>query len=171
MFRRDEIVRPRDGFTVERYNSYQRDHLDETMRFRVTRAYNSSSVIRNDVTERSYQVDNYRLIAVEEAPVDGRTLGTPPEDGDPILPDDPRLDWLWKDAAQLAVQTGQCSTYDEFCNKLGIPGRERDFSISVEIGGMSTSFKQKARSKAEAQRLVEENFKKLASGQAAIKTS
>jgi hypothetical protein len=80
-----------------------------------------------------------------------RKLGEAPEAA--ISPDDPRIAWLWEDAAKLANRMGHCSTYDSMCDKLGIPGRERDFTVSHEVNGITGTFKVKARSQklAEAQ--------------------
>ena len=69
-----------------------------------------------------------------------------PQDGD-ILPDDPRLAWLWRATAREATNSGHCSEYDKICDRLGIPGRERDFSISFTVGGLVMNTRVSATSK------------------------
>ena len=84
-----------------------------------------------------------------------RKLGEVP-DGDYISPDDPRLAWLWEDAAKLATKRGYCSQYDAIADALDIPGRERNISIKKTVNGIEMSLKIKARSKKEAEQLFYE---------------
>ena len=69
-----------------------------------------------------------------------------PQEGD-ILPEDPRLAWLSRAAAREATNSGHCGEYDKICDRLGIPGRERDFSISFTVGGLVMNTKVSAMSK------------------------
>jgi len=69
-----------------------------------------------------------------------------PQEGD-ILPEDPRLAWLWRAAAREATNSNHCGEYDKICDKLGIPGRERDFSISFTVGGLVMNTRVSATSK------------------------
>mgnify|MGYP000470412693 CR=1 FL=1 len=88
-----------------------------------------------------------------------RKLGVTPE-GNHIAIDDPRIAWIWKDAAKLASNTGYCSQYDSLTDKLGIPGRERDFRVNATVAGMQVT----AVVKATSQKLADQIFKeKLAS--------
>lgn len=91
------------------------------------------------------------------APVDPnaprpRKLGETPE-GDHIAIDDPRIDWIWRDAAKYATNRGYCGYYDSIASELGIPGRERNFKVKATVSGLTGTFSVKARSKAEAERL------------------
>jgi len=84
-----------------------------------------------------------------------RKLGEIPED-DPnaISPSHPGLRWFWEDAAKLATKMGHCATYDTMCDQLGVPGRERDFTVKLTINGIEVSSKVKAHSQKEADELV-----------------
>lgn len=79
-----------------------------------------------------------------------------PQDGD-ILPDDPRLAWLWRAAARAAEKANHCSEYDRLCDELGIPGRERNFGVTVYVNGLKMSVNVKAQSKKLAQAKVLES--------------
>lgn len=69
-----------------------------------------------------------------------------PQEGD-ILPDDPRLAWLWRAAAREANRSNRCGEYDQFCDVLGIPGRERDFAITLYVSGLKLTTTVTAQSK------------------------
>jgi hypothetical protein len=86
-----------------------------------------------------------------------RKIGEVPEGM--ISPEDPRLAWLWEDAGKLATRKGHCSTYDKLCDDLGIPGRERDFTVKREVGGFNISRKFKARSKKQAEEMFDAELK------------
>lgn len=66
-------------------------------------------------------------------PIDAsyRSLGQVPEGA--ISPTDPGLAWLWIDAARVAAKSGHCRQYDDLCDQLGIPGREREFEIDLKL--------------------------------------
>lgn len=123
---------------------------------RVTRVYSGTAIVRYQ-DRWSIQVDKSYLIVVTAA--DGtqvtqpRKLGEPPEgeEGvDYILPTDPRLKWLWDDAAKYAQRQSWCSTYDEICARLGIPGRPRDFGVSRVINGITLAATIRATTQKEA---------------------
>lgn len=80
-----------------------------------------------------------------------RKLGDVPEGG--IAPDDPRLKWLWEDAAKVATQRGYCNQYDVVCNTLNIPGRPRSRRVSVQVGKVKMSGTFMATSTAEAREM------------------
>lgn len=85
-----------------------------------------------------------------------RKLGEKPEGDEYLDPNDPRLQWLWDDLAKYADRKSWCDTYDKLANDIGIPGRPKDFTISEVINGFSVSKKINARSKAEAQRIFDD---------------
>lgn len=90
-----------------------------------------------------------------EGYVKPRQLGTPPDDdGEYILPDDPRLRWLWEDAATYVTKEGYCSTYDTICARLGIPGRPRSFNVTGKVGDIDIASSVMAHSPKEAIELV-----------------
>jgi len=92
-----------------------------------------------------------RLLAPIDRPL--RHLGDVPDSG--IAADDPRLDYLWRDAAALADMTGHCSEYDRLCDVLGIPGRERSFAVRIQVAqGVELRGTVVARSYAEAERIL-----------------
>lgn len=85
-----------------------------------------------------------------------RKLGEPPEGG--ISPDDPRLAWLWEDAAKVANRSGYCGYYDRIAGELNIPGRKRAVSVSLKHNGIQITATVQARSRKEAERLVREKL-------------
>lgn len=87
-----------------------------------------------------------------------RPLGQTPEDGEHIAIDDPRIAWIWADAAKAADTAGYCGTYDELADKIGAPGRERDFNVTVKINGMDGVFTVRAKSKPLAAAAIMEKF-------------
>jgi len=74
-----------------------------------------------------------------------RRIGEAPEGA--ISVDDPRIAWIWEDAARVATKSGHCSEYDKLCDELGAPGRERSFTVKRNVNGFDVSKKFKARSK------------------------
>lgn len=79
-----------------------------------------------------------------------------PENG--IAIDDERIDWIWRMIAAYAEEHGYCSEFDKICADLRIPGRERDHSVSLRVGGITVNARVRARSKDEAQRIFEETL-------------
>lgn len=94
------------------------------------------------------ELPNY--IDVDTPAVPKRKLGETPE-GDHIAINDPRIAWIWKDTGAAANKYGLCSTYDSFADKLGIPGREREFTVTRNIGGFSVRRKFLAQSQSDAE--------------------
>jgi len=74
-----------------------------------------------------------------------RQIGETPEGGIDI--DDPRIAWIWEDAARVATKARHCVEYDKLCDELGAPGRERSFTVKRNVNGFDVSKKFKARSK------------------------
>jgi len=85
-----------------------------------------------------------------------RRLGEVPEGA--ISPDDPRIEWLWNDAARLAERMNHCSEYDRMCDLLGIPGRERKIGVALDVDGIKVKADVIARSKGEAERKLRETL-------------
>lgn len=85
-----------------------------------------------------------------------RRVGEAPEGM--IAIDDPRIDWIWKDAAVIADREGYCSYYDSIVNKLGAPGRERDFNVKATVNGIVGTFSVKARSRREAEARINQTL-------------
>ena len=81
-----------------------------------------------------------------------RRLGEPPDGM--LSPLDPRLSWLWDDAAKMANQKGLCSQYDSFVLALGVPGRPKNYTVTTKINGFTAKIIVKARSQAEADKMV-----------------
>jgi hypothetical protein len=93
----------------------------------------------------------------EKLRVASRKVGEVPEDG--IAPDDPRIAWLFDDAAKLAERMGLCHDYDRITDALGIPGRTRTFTIEIELqGGLKISAKVEARSRKLAEQTLREQL-------------
>lgn len=88
-----------------------------------------------------------------------RTLGVAPVDG--LDPHDPRIAWIWEDAARLADRKDWCKEFDALCDALGAPGRVRKFSITMhDAGGVRVTARVEARSR----RLAEEKLRAAAGG-------
>lgn len=111
--------------------------------------------------EGSHWVDKEEVEHVDPDQPKARKLGDVPEGM--ISPDDPGLAWLWEDAAKLAKQKQYCSQYDVLTGVLGIPGRERTFTVKTTIGGLEVSTKVKAKSK----KLAEAQVSAILGGQSA----
>jgi len=86
-----------------------------------------------------------------------RKIGDKPE-GDHLDKDDPRIQWIFEDAARVAKNSGHCWEYDNLCDRLGIPGRLRDIEVKTTINGLSIVSTVKARSKDEAEKIVKEKI-------------
>lgn len=85
-----------------------------------------------------------------------RKIGEVPEGG--IAPDDPRLAWLWDDAAKVADRSGYCSYYDRIAEQLDIPGRVRDIGVSIKHNGVTLTATVKARTRKEAEVKIRESL-------------
>ena len=102
------------------------------------------------VNGRHAWMNKVNFVPVDPNAPKPRQLGEVPE-GDHIAIDDPRIDWIWRDAAKVATDNGYCGYYDTIASKLGIPGRERTFKVKATVHGLLGTFSIKARSKAEAE--------------------
>lgn len=58
-----------------------------------------------------------------------RKIGEIPPGG--IAPEDPRIAWIFDDAARLANRLGLCPDFDRIMDALGAPGRTRTFKVDV----------------------------------------
>lgn len=85
-----------------------------------------------------------------------RQFGETPEGM--IAIDDPRIDWIWEDAAAIATKKGYCGVYDELADMIGAPGRERDFKIKRKVNGIEGVFTIRARSRRLAEKALDESF-------------
>jgi hypothetical protein len=94
----------------------------------------------------------FRQVRAYDPSTDPRPLGVAPEDGFSIGVDDPRLQWLWEDLAVWADNSTWCSQYETLAESFGIPGREKNFRITVAAGVVVSV---RARSRAEAVSLAE----------------
>lgn len=102
-----------------------------------------------------YPDDLEKYIALDPNAPKPRKVGEKPE-GDHIDADDPRIQWIFVDAAKIATRKGHCSVYDDIADELGVPGRERSFTIKRTVNGFEVSKKFTARSK----KLAEAEFDK-----------
>ena len=109
----------------------------------VTRVGRFKMLVRFNAAD-SIWVDNIWLDHVNEISV---TLEAP-EGG--IAIDDPRIDWIWRKIAAYASYRGYCDEFDSLCDDLGIPGREREFTVEHTIGGYAVRSRVTARSQVEA---------------------
>lgn len=77
------------------------------------------------------------------------------EPGEEVIdPADPRVDYIWRAAAQAADDAGYCSVYDDITKRVGLPGRPKNFTVNIKVGSLDTRVTIKARSKEEAKRIA-----------------
>lgn len=86
-----------------------------------------------------------------------RKLGEVPEGM--IAPDDPRIAWIFEDAAKLANKLSFCGEYDQLAAKLGLPGRLRNISVSTKIDGLHVTAQVQARSEKEAEKILQDKLR------------
>ena len=78
----------------------------------------------------------------------------------PIRLDDPRLEAEWERAGEIATEENFCSEYDRMCERLGIPGREREWEVcmTVTLEPIHVHTTVTARSMEAAQEAIEEDY-------------
>lgn len=101
--------------------------------------------------------DEAAIAAAKAAKPKPRKIGVAPE-GDFIAPDDPRIAWLWEDAEKIATRHGYCGYYDQITESLGIPGREREFSVRIKVNGIDLTGRVMARTQKEADAKVSDSI-------------
>lgn len=150
----DEVGLREDGrwAGLGEYGSRQ---LDTGMVGVVGRVTAYKAVVRfpvSETTDVSFWIPKEELVFADPDRPKPRKIGEVPEGG--IAADDPRLNWLWEDAATLAKQQGYCGHYDRLTNELGIPGRPRSFKVTGKVGSLSVSGNYTARSRDEAEAML-----------------
>ncbi|UDL16291.1 hypothetical protein SEA_ZOOMAN_320 [Microbacterium phage Zooman] len=129
---------------------FQRGHV-----VTITAVRKNTITVKNEADGYSYNVPRSSLAAPngeewnEAEKPKPRKIGEVPEGG--ISPDDPRLAWLWEDAAKFADRNGYCSYYDRIADGLNIPGRPRDITVSIKVNGLDIAATVRARSRREAE--------------------
>lgn len=134
---------------------------------RVTRIFAERIIVRGrfnisgEWRDASVYLPYDRILTVNSQPYvaqDGvRRLGQKPDDTDEMTYigiDHPGLQWLFEDMAAYADNQRWCGEYDALCIRLGLPARPRDFTVSLERGGITIMSTVKARSQAEANQMV-----------------
>lgn len=89
---------------------------------------------------------NFREVRIQSRPI-----GQAPEGAVDAF--DPRVAWIFEDAARMATRLGMCSDFDRLLDALGWPGRERDISLTYSDpeAGIRLTAVVRARSRREAQ--------------------
>lgn len=106
---------------------------------------------------RSLSGGNVFRISLDRVRPVPRMVGELPEGGMP--PEDPRIQWIFEDAGRMADRLGLCRDYDRLCDAIGIPGRVRNFTITIiSESGLKVSAEVAARSKRLAEQIVRERF-------------
>jgi hypothetical protein len=164
-----------DVVTLDQHGNFPRAgsygghyRFDEGTVLRVTRVGSERLIVRGipqvyqDTQEEvSVFVHRANLTLIDEAtpiPV-RRPLGQKPEDTEDMTylsPDDPRLRWLWEDAAKYANSKRFCGEYDAICAVLNIPGRPRDFTVVRTFEGIRVEATINAVSQAAAEQTFNE---------------
>lgn len=120
--------------------------FDGRASLRVTRVFADRVLARGRIFGHSEQgsvwVPKRSILTVNDTPnADApRRLGVKPEDTDEVthLPlDHPGIQWIFRDMAAFADGKRWCNEYDNLADELGIPGRDRDFDIEIERGGIT----------------------------------
>lgn len=149
------IVAKTRTYAVET-TGYSNVAIAEGEEVEVTRVGRHRVLVRN--IHASEHVRRSGWVSVEDfVPTDPnapkpRKLGEAPEGM--ISANDPRLKWLWGDAAEHASKMGYCTTYDAICDALGIPGRNRKFIAVIKIGAVEMRGKYDCYSATEALELL-----------------
>ena len=161
----DEIV-VTDEFDAVPLGTWHTRHTDAGARGTVTSVNTNSSTVRFTDRRGGYTVWvkhwNMELADIDPNRPTPRKLGTVPEGM--IAPDDPRLDWLWDDAAKIAKQQNYCSQFELITMKLGIPPRPKKFTVSTTVGELTISAAFMAHTVDEAQAMLEAKLADSMSG-------
>lgn len=164
-------VRVTENFTATRVNATDRHTLTPLMELTVTRVYSNTLMVRTvenvatssqwggvDHKQASFSIDR-RYLTDFDPSHRPRRLGQKPEDTEEmeyIDKTDPRIQWLWEDLGRYADEQGYCSQYDALTARIGIPGRPRDFTVTLELNGVRFTGIVQARSQAEANQRAQE---------------
>ena len=108
--------------------------------------------VKFDTVDVAVRVSLSYLVPEDPNAPRSRRLGETPEGM--LSPLDPRLSWLWDDAAAMADKMRLCGEYDKFALALGVPGRPKDYTVTTSINGFTAKVVVKARSQAEADKMV-----------------
>lgn len=170
-FKVGDLVRVTSAARYSRISEYGADHLTPQIELEVRRVLAKSlRVMRtyNGGMTASYWIPRTELALIHVDPnaPKPRQLGEVPEGG--ISPDDPRLAWLWEDAAKVASASFYCDEYDKIADKLGIPERVRTFKVSRTVNDLTVSGSFSARSKKEADAMFEEKLATTAAVEAGL---
>lgn len=114
-----------------------RMRLDPTHRLRITRVGRENILVRREDMGSTW-LPKAHLTEYEspEQKAEKQKAKLEASKGpDAIAADDPRIAWIWKEAARLADEAGHCSEYDELAAALGVPGREGEYTVEVNFGG------------------------------------
>ena len=120
-------------------------------------SYGEPDYLSFNVPRDSLEAPNGEAWSEEDKPKI-RPVGQVPEGS--IAPDDPRIAWIWEDAARVAKSSGHCWEYDQLVDRLGGIGRERNIEVTIKVGGISIKSTVKARSAKEAKQIVLDNLDK-----------
>lgn len=148
--------------TGETPNYYGRRTAQKGAKGQVTRVYSQRVIVRFKMSELNWGGNQGEVsITIPRSAVfkgdQPEPLSKVPEGA--ISPDDPGLEWLWTRAAQVADAAGHCSEYDKLCDILGIPGREKEHTITINLsGGLKVTGKAKATSRAKAEAIIRQKY-------------
>jgi hypothetical protein len=132
--------------TLHRSQGYGRMKVKADSEIVVTAVFNDSANGKVSETNWTWRFN------FEDVHLESRTLGTPPEGALPA--DDPRVAWVFKDAARMADRLGLCRDFDRITDALGFPGRERTWKIASEADGLKLTIEVEAHSRKEALEMV-----------------
>lgn len=128
------------------WSDVQSIRVGETQQVTITRVMAERVIVRGTILggERaSVYVPRNCILTVNGEPQNvgsgDRRLGTPPDDTEEMTHihlDHPGIQWLFRDMASYAENKHWCSEYDSLASDLGIPGRDRNYIIDVERGGV-----------------------------------
>lgn len=155
-----DLVQLNQSYVEYSLNGRGRVEFNPSQPYEVRRVETSKVVLRHGARNASAWVPlsllNPGTPADPNAPRP-RQLGETPE-GDHVAITDPRIAWIWDDAAKVADKHGYCSTYDTLAEELGAPGREKNYKVWATVNGLKARIEVKARSKKLAEALVAEKL-------------
>lgn len=166
----DTVTLPAGYYDRAGSNAYGRIQLGDTpITLRVTRAYDARLIVRGPVLgggqEASFYCYRSHILTVNEERTEAgqtyRPLGTKPADTPEMTYiglDHPGIQWLFQDMGQYADNRGWCETYDDLAVDLGIPPREREYSVSHVHNGVMVHATIRARDEETAQSKLIEMF-------------
>lgn len=149
MFNKGDEVTFQAPYTARNANGEFYNHrFDAGEVFVVTRVTTNKLLGKSDGWWYSFWIDKDKVVEPDPNAPKPRKPGVAPEGAIPT--DHPDLAWLWEDAAKMADKLNLCGDYDRITQALDIPGRLKNYTSELVIGGVTFKATIEARSQKEA---------------------